>query len=149
MGLLPDTSNCGLRMRRECLGTFSPPPTSRETASAWHTCCSRHSRCMHNPQFYVSGKRPMKLVIVNLGDNLSPVAAFTREVNSRLAKRPLDFNGRLANRRLTSLVNEATDVCQAITCFNDDLSFMKSSWIQRNKIETFQFQIYIIDLSSA
>ena len=33
-----------------------------------------------------------------------PVASFTKEVNSRLAKRPLVFNGRLANRGLTSLV---------------------------------------------
>ena len=31
-----------------------------------------------------------------------PVASFTKEVNSRLCKRPLVFNGRLANRRLTS-----------------------------------------------
>ena len=37
-----------------------------------------------------------------------PVASFTTEVNSRLAKRPLDSNGRLANRWLTSLVKEAT-----------------------------------------
>ena len=38
----------------------------------------------------------------------SPVASFTEEVNPRLAKCPLVFNGRLANRRLTSFVNEAT-----------------------------------------
>ena len=38
------------------------------------------------------------------------VAYFTKEVNPRLAKRPLVFNGRLANRGLTSLVKEAT-VC--------------------------------------
>ena len=38
----------------------------------------------------------------------SPVASFTKEVNLRLAKRPLKTNGRLANRRLTSLVKEAT-----------------------------------------
>ena len=36
------------------------------------------------------------------------VASFTKEVNPRLAKRPLVFNGRLANRGLPSLVNEAT-----------------------------------------
>ena len=36
------------------------------------------------------------------------VASFTKEVNPRLAKRPLVFNGRLANRDLTSLVKEAT-----------------------------------------
>ena len=36
------------------------------------------------------------------------VASFTKEVNWRLAKRPLVFNGRLANRQLNSLVKEAT-----------------------------------------
>ena len=33
---------------------------------------------------------------------------FTKEVNPRLAKRPLIFKGRLGNRGLTSLVKEAT-----------------------------------------
>ena len=37
-----------------------------------------------------------------------PVASFTKEVNPRLAKRPLKINGRLANRGLTSIVKEAT-----------------------------------------
>ena len=37
-----------------------------------------------------------------------PVASFTKEVNPWLAKRPLVFNGRLANRGLISLVKEAT-----------------------------------------
>ena len=37
------------------------------------------------------------------------VASFTKEVNPRSAKRLLIFNGRLANRGLTSLVREATD----------------------------------------
>ena len=36
------------------------------------------------------------------------VASFNKEVNPRLAKRPLKTNGRLANRELTSLVKEAT-----------------------------------------
>ena len=36
------------------------------------------------------------------------VASFTKEVNPRLAKRPLKTNGRLANRGLTFLVKEAT-----------------------------------------
>ena len=36
------------------------------------------------------------------------MASFTKEVNPRLAKRPLKTNGRLANRGLTSLVKEAT-----------------------------------------
>ena len=36
-----------------------------------------------------------------------PVASFAKEVNPRLAKRPLVFNGHLANFRLTSFVKEA------------------------------------------
>ena len=38
----------------------------------------------------------------------TPVASFTKEVNQWSAKRPLVFNGRLANHQLTSLVKEAT-----------------------------------------
>ena len=38
----------------------------------------------------------------------SPVASFTEEVNSRLAKRPLIFNGRFAIRGLTSSEKGAT-----------------------------------------
>ena len=64
-------------------GTFSPLPTSKETASwqsrhaprhvrdaravrvrianpRWRWKRSRHSRRMRNPQFYVSGKRPVE-----------------------------------------------------------------------------------------
>ena len=71
MGLLPDTQNCGLRMRRECWD--SPTATSKETSSrqvrdarvVMHVGIAnprwqgKHSRCIHNPQFYVSGKRPV------------------------------------------------------------------------------------------
>ena len=38
----------------------------------------------------------------------STVASFTKEVNPRLAKRPLKINERLANPGLTSSVKEAT-----------------------------------------
>ena len=41
-------------------------------------------------------------------NHITPVASFTKEVNPRLAKRPLKTVGRLANRRLTSFVKEAT-----------------------------------------
>ena len=41
---------------------------------------------------------------------MTPEATFTKEVNLWLAKRPLVSNGHLANRRLTSLVKEATGV---------------------------------------
>ena len=43
--------------------------------------------------------------------NTDTVASFTKEKNNlRLAKRPLKTNGRSANRGLTSLVKEATDL---------------------------------------
>ena len=38
------------------------------------------------------------------------VASFSKEVNPRLAKRPLKINGRLADLELTSVVKEATGV---------------------------------------
>ena len=84
MGLLPDTQNWGVYMRRECWGTFSPSQRVSDPDMHHGTCVthvlwcmprsqtsgflplesvagkrSRHPRCMHNPQFYVSGKRPM------------------------------------------------------------------------------------------
>ena len=87
MGLLPDTLNCGLRIRRECQESY-PRPRRLEiptciTARASRTCrdampgsltCvflwswwrgkrSRHSRRMRNPQFYVSGKMPMESMV--------------------------------------------------------------------------------------
>ena len=37
------------------------------------------------------------------------VASFTKEVNPRLAKRPLETNGHLVNRGITSLVKEANE----------------------------------------
>ena len=82
MGFLPGTLNFGLRMRRECRERFTHHrglaiPTCI-TARAWRTCRympgslirrflwnrwrgkrSRHPRHMRNPQFYVSGKRPI------------------------------------------------------------------------------------------
>ena len=66
----------------------------------------------------IYGKRELKLFLTEDDDPTIlhsqqpgcrwPVASFTKEVNSRLAKRPLVFNGRLANLGLTSLVKEAT-----------------------------------------
>ena len=53
------------------------------------------------------------------------VASFTKEGNPWLAKRPLAFNGRLANRWLTSLVKEATVDC-LVAWFPQTL---KSAWI--------------------
>ena len=47
----------------------------------------------------------LNLDVYHLG---CPVASFAKEVNLRLAKRPLVFNGRLANRGLTSFVKKAT-----------------------------------------
>ena len=41
---------------------------------------------------------------------LMACGSFTKEVNRRLAKRPLKTNGRLVNLELTSLVKEATGI---------------------------------------
>ena len=46
------------------------------------------------------------------------VASFTKEINPRLAKRPLKINGRLANRGLTSLVKEATEHQWGLAAFS-------------------------------
>ena len=72
-----------MRMHRECCGTFSPPPrdsdrdmhhgtcvthvprciprslTSGFIWSRWRRKRSRYSRRMRNPQFYLSGNRPL------------------------------------------------------------------------------------------
>ena len=84
MGLLPDTKNYGLRTRRELRERFprhhglAIPTcitahawcmpgslTSRFLWSRWRRKRSRHSRLMRNPQFYVSGKRPMQLTTLS------------------------------------------------------------------------------------
>ena len=91
MGLLPDTYNCGLRMSRECWERFPRPPRVSDPDMHHGTCVthvpwympgslasgfhwsrwrgkrSRHSRRMRNPQFYVSGKRPMVCVLATDG----------------------------------------------------------------------------------
>ena len=67
MGLLPDTQNGGLCMRRECRERFprhhglAIPTTSGFLWSRWRGKRSRHSRRMRIPQVCVSGKRPMAL----------------------------------------------------------------------------------------
>ena len=47
-------------------------------------------------------------LVAGVDESWTPVASFTKEVNPRLAKPLLVFNGHLANRWLTSLVKEAT-----------------------------------------
>ena len=59
----------------------------------------------------------------------TPVASFTKEVNTWLAKRPLVFNGRLTYRGLTSLVEEATDpYADMLTLFNLQSSRCDERW---------------------
>ena len=74
MSLLPDTRNCGLRMRRECRERFPHHcvthvpwcmPGSLNNGfrlSRWRGRRSRHSWRMRNLQFCVSGKRPIAKV---------------------------------------------------------------------------------------
>ena len=80
MGLLPDTQNCGLRIRRECRECF--PATDfkgnyylRHARAVmhvgianprWRAKRSRHYRRMRKPQFYISGKRPKVIALKNI-----------------------------------------------------------------------------------
>ena len=50
---------------------------------------------------------------------LIPVSSFTEDVNSRLAKGPLQINGRLADLELTSLVKEDTGIIKSQSCERD------------------------------
>ena len=60
------------------------------------------------------------------GPSWQTVASFTKEVNPRLAKRPLKINGRLANHELTSLVKEATAVRRR-TLISHNLTFITTT----------------------
>ena len=64
------------------------------------------------------------LELIKSNELISTVAFFTKEVNPRSAKRPLIFNGRLANRGLISLVKEATVYASPYTM---DYNMMASS----------------------
>ena len=68
LGLLPDTQNCGFGMRRECRERvpwcMQGSLTSDFLWSRWRGRHSRHSRRMHNPQIYVSGKRSIRYIIL-------------------------------------------------------------------------------------
>ena len=70
-------------------------PGIQTSSVTWPTCHQTACLTLLHPQLQTSNK--------------PPAASFTKEINSRLAKRPLVFNGRLANRGLISLVKEATD----------------------------------------
>ena len=78
MDLLPDTQKFRDAHAPGMTGTFSPPPRDSDPDMRHGTCVtnvpwcipvspwsrwwgklSRHSRCIRNPQFYVSGKKPM------------------------------------------------------------------------------------------
>ena len=67
-----------------------------------------------------------------------PVTSFTKEVISRLAKRLLFFNGRLANHRLTSSVKEATGdpLIQGISSHRIDLIFPEYSSHNHRAVNT-------------
>ena len=107
MGLLPDTYNCGLRMRRECRAYFprhrglAIPACIRARASRalmhagiankWFPLKSvsgKRSRRMRNPQVYVSGKKEAHGILIPVhtvhSDHLPGMGywkVFTREWN--------------------------------------------------------------------
>ena len=90
---------------------FSPPPTSKETASErsrhasrhvrharavmhvgianprWRGKRSWHSRRMRNPQFYVSGKRPFRSLKFNIANETSwRIKSINQSIKSSFVK---------------------------------------------------------------
>ena len=53
---------------------------------------------------------PLTVSLHSPNDRQMPVASFPKEVNQRLAKRPLETNGRLAYGGVTSVVKDTTAV---------------------------------------
>ena len=117
MGLFPDTYTCGLFMCRECRERFprlrglSDPDMHHGTCvthvpwcmpgsltngflwSRWRGNHSRQSRSMRNPQFYVSGKRPIALAIDLLQPYTKPsISAFIRTMSASQLMRNLLTN---------------------------------------------------------
>ena len=84
-----------------------------------------------------------------------PVASFTKEVNSRLAKPPLLFKGRSANRGLTSLVKGATvdKPLSVIMWTNNGKLLIRTSGTNLSEIlsemYTFSFKKMHLKISSA
>ena len=91
----------------ETLGKAMGP----DSISRWHIIGiypfveMRRSKIVLSPQWEFLYQQEDIFILIQ-----SPVASFTKEVNRRLAKHTLKTNWRLANRRLNSLVKEATAV---------------------------------------
>ena len=102
--LLPHLSGCSELRQNACTWESSMPVTC-QPASAF-----KEPLGTGMPINYLAKK------------NIIPgVAFFTKEVNLRLAKRPLIFNGRLANRGLTSL-SKGGHGCPGFCCFTYSLN---------------------------
>ena len=96
------------------VGMFKKTRGSRRF-SPFYAPYSNNLKCImditETPMFLMMlGKSPWSTatVVGRASGAKTLVASFTKEINSRLAKRLLVFNGRLANFRLTSVVKEAT-----------------------------------------
>ena len=68
----------------------------------------RDNNIMWDIQVYINDIYTEQVAILNYCTLLQTVASCIKDINSRLAKRPLVFNGRLANLVFTTLVKEAT-----------------------------------------
>ena len=74
------------------------------------------------------------------------VASFTKEVNPRLAKRPLKINGRLANRGLTLLVREATERFLSDAGTIDEAKRQTITWTQTGLFSIEPVGIYLNEI---
>ena len=69
----------------------------------------------------------------------SSVASFIKEVNLRLAKRPLETNGRLVNRGFTSLVREATGYNTHFSRFSSGFELSQSIRLYAGTTRVFKY----------
>ena len=85
-----------------CWWPFTVKHLDSWTHHAWFGCRTHI--------FSLNTSISMHVCLLSIVATVATVATFTKEVLSRLAERPLVFNGRLADRGLTSLVKMGTGV---------------------------------------
>ena len=81
--------------------------------------------------------------ILTQGLRHQTVASFTKQINQRLAKRPLVFNGRLANRWFTSLVKEATNRQQTECPLADKPTELSRIKLKKTELDSV---FYVLDM---
>ena len=105
MGLLPDTSKYGLRMRRECRERFPPPSISKETAV--NDPDMHHGTCVTHVPWCMSGS-----LTRGGGENVPGIPGACANLNfTYLARGPLRESITMMSRQLWGFVFNRTISC--------------------------------------